>query len=91
MSKMWKVWQKDPDLLEEDCSNENKCSKCQENNLAFSRTCNVYKSKENHESEISEKYNFPRSKKNSGILHKSEHLCQCRTEGESNQQYKSTK
>ena len=35
--------QKDTDYMEEDFSNENKCSNCLENHPAFSKTCNIYK------------------------------------------------
>ena len=35
-----KCGQKIPDHIEEDCANATKCSNCQENHSAFSRTCN---------------------------------------------------
>ena len=35
--------QKDPNHMKEDCSNENKCSNCQENHTAFSRSCSRQK------------------------------------------------
>ena len=34
---------KDPDYMEEDCSNEIKCPNCRQNHPAFSRSCDIYK------------------------------------------------
>ena len=79
--------QKDPDHMAEDCPNETKCSNCQENCPAFSRTCTIYKN-ERKIMEVKYRRNITFLKGRKIVesdIKKKKYLHQCCTEGESNQ------